>query len=936
VNFAPKIKKKVAISRRWIFHFGLFYIFLLILFLNIRTHAQDISPVPAPESSSDSLNTANQPLVLPDTIPKNSLNRPDTAKTNSSPVGDITTTVKYKAKDSINMDLRKKIVKMFGSSSIDYKPISVVAAEIEIDWNENTIAANGVEDSTGKVIGKPVFKNGSENYETNDIRYNFKTQKAVISGMVTEQGDGYIHGDVVYKNEDNELYIPHTKYTTCSYAHPHYYIAARNVKAIPNNKMVTGPFNMVINDVPTPLGFFFGMFPQQKHRSSGLIFPSWGEQTLKGFYLENLGYYFGINDYVSLALSGSAYSKGGFGVNIESRYIKRYKYGGNFMFNLSQQNLSTDTEGNDGTATDFRVTWGHTPQTKGTGRFSARVNAATSTYNQNNVLPNYEAQINTTLSSNVSYSKSFQGTPISMGISGRFNQNVRTRKVDLLLPEFSANVQNLYPFQSKAGGGNNWYSRLTLRYTMKGINKITNQISPDSIAPFDFNTLPTLLENAQKGVKHTIPITTSVKALKFFTLSPSINYEELWYSSKLDHFYDSTSMTIIRDTIPGFTRVYSYNTGASLNTRVYGTYFFNREYGIQAIRHIITPSISYSYRPDFSDPKFDYYQEIQSDENGKTELRARYTGYVYGMPSPGESSSLSFSMTNTLEMKVKSRKDTTGQTQKVMLIRNFGLSTGYNFAADSFNLSSIALRANTNLLNNKEVFGGSATLQATNINIAGTIDPYVWIVDSIGENLDGSQKYYQRRIDRYAWNNGDGLGTLSVVTLNLRSGIKAKPKRRGGSSPVGTAYSTDQVSDLRSRLESGTLSYQQELMIENILNNPQSYVDFNIPWGVNVSYSLNYRRVGFAEGKITQTLTFNGDLNLSPKWKLTYTSGYDFQAKEFTQTRITLNRDLHCWELNFGWVPFGRFTSYDFSIRAKSSLLQDLKINRRRSFTDNL
>jgi len=257
VNFAPKFKKKVAISRRWIFHFGFFYIFLLILFLNIRTHAQDISPVPAPESSSDSLNTANQPLVLTDTIPKNSLNRPDTAKTDSSPVGDITTTVKYKAKDSINMDLRKKIVKMFGSSSIDYKPISVVAAEIEIDWNENTIAANGVEDSTGKVIGKPVFKNGSENYETNDIRYNFKTQKAVISGMVTEQGDGYIHGDVVYKNEDNELYIPHTKYTTCSYAHPHYYIAARNVKAIPNNKMVTGPFNMVINDVPTPLGFFF-------------------------------------------------------------------------------------------------------------------------------------------------------------------------------------------------------------------------------------------------------------------------------------------------------------------------------------------------------------------------------------------------------------------------------------------------------------------------------------------------------------------------------------------------------------------------------------------------------------------------------------------------------------------------------------------------------
>ncbi len=922
------------ISWCWKQYFGVFSILISLILVNYQAKSQINDSISA--ISADTVGvlspTDTIPNIASDTIPIDSI-AADSVKT--TPVGDITTTVLYKSRDSIYMNMQTTQVNLYGESSIDYQPIGLDAEEIEINWGQNIIDAHGVPDSSGVEVGKPVFRSGGEQYETNNIRYNFKTEKAVISGLVTKQGEGIIHGEAVYKNEKDELYIPHTKYTTCNLAHPHFYIAARDVKAIPGNKLVTGPFNMVVNEVPTPLGFFFGMFPEQNQRASGLIIPSYGEQNLKGFYLEDGGYFLALSDYMNLALTGSVYSKGGYGVNVRSRYIKRYKYTGNFTFNLTKQNFSNDAEANESQVTDFRLNWSHSPQTKGTGRFSASVNAATSTFNQNNVLQDMDQQINATLSSSVSYNKSFTGTPISMGINTRFNQNVQTKKVDLLLPEVSMNVQSLYPFQSKTGGGSkNWLNRLTLRYTFNALNQITNQISSDSIAPFDFNTLPKLVENARNGAKHTIPIGTSLKAFKYFTVSPSANYQELWYSSKLDYTYDPDNGTITTDTIPGFNRVFSYNAGVGMNTRMYGTYFFNREYGIQAIRHVLNPSISYSYRPDFSDPKFDYYQEVQSDENGNTISKRRYQGYIYGQPGAGESSALSFSLSNTLEMKSRSKKDTTGKAEKVALLRNFGLSSSYNFAVDSFNMSNIAVRATTTLLNNKEVFGGSATMQSTNINLTGSVDPYVWELDSIANPETDNSIFYQRRINKFAWNNGDGLGKFSVMTFNLRTGIRSKARDKG-SSELGS-YQSSEMDQMQQRLTDPNLSYHEQILIENILDNPQYFVDFNVPWSLSITYTVNYRRRGHEQGEITQSMRFNGDLSLSPKWKLTYNSGYDFVKKELTTTRIGLFRDLHCWELNFSWVPFGRFTSYDFSIRAKSSLLQDLKLNRRRSFTDNL
>ena len=936
VNFGPKCKKLAHNSSSWVSYVGWSIFLLLLVGNNFRANGQEVDStqvlIPVDSLvSADSVSLADSVLVDGELIPQDSV---QSDSLQAQPTGDIATTVFYQSRDSITMNMRTKAVDLYGASNIDYKPIGLQAEKISIDWNNNIIEARGVPDSTGTEIGKPVFKNGAETYETNNIRYSFKTEKAVISGLVTQQGEGIIHGERVFKNEDDELFIPFTKYTTCNLEHPHFYIAARNVKAIPENKLVTGPFNMVVNDVPTPLGFFFGMFPEQSTRSSGIIVPSYGEQQLRGFYLENGGYYFAINDYINLETTGSIYSRGGFGVNLRSMYRKRYKYNGNFQFNYTKQNFPDDSETGESVSKDFRLAWQHSPQTRGTGRFSASVNAATSSYNQNNVLQDINDQVRTTLSSSVNYSKSFTGTPISFGANARFNQNVQTKKVDLLLPELSANVANLYPFRSKTGASRTWYEKLTVRYAMNATNKITNQVSADSIAPFDLQTLPKLIENANRGVRHVVPLATSIKALRFFTLSPSISYEELWYDSKLEYSWNAQDNQVETDTIPGFNRVFSYGASASLNTILYGTYFLNREYGIQAIRHLMTPSISYSYRPDFSDPRFGYYQEVQSNENGDTSLLRRYAGYVYGQPGAGETSALSFSLTNSLEMKVRSRKDTTGKAEKIVVLRNFGLSTSYNFAQDSFNLSRINIRATTTLFNNKEIFGGSAQTRATTFNISGNIDPYVYILDSIDNSNPDSPVVYQRRVNEFAWNKGRGIGQFQTLVLSFRTGLSAKERKKGDRGY--NEYTSQRLQEYRDRLQSGTLSYHEEAIIQSILDHPEYFVNFNVPWSINISYSLNFRKQGFRESDVTQTLQFNGDVSLTPKWKLTYNSGYDLKEKEFTQTRLGLSRDLHCWELTFSWVPFGRYTSYDFTIRAKASLLQDLQLNRRRGFIDNL
>ncbi len=826
--------------------------------------------------------------------------------------GDIETTIIYSARDSIHTSIDGKIIWLYGNAKIIYGAIELEAEEIIIDYANSTLTAHGKRDSLGRRVGFPIFKNGPEVYETKDITYNFKTGRARISEVVTQQGEGYLHGDVVYKNERNELLSLRNTYTTCNLEHPHFRIRSTKTKAIPDDKIVSGPFYVEFNDVPLyPIGFLFGMFPAQQKSKSGIIFPSFGEDRRLGFNLRDLGYFFDVSEYMKLALTFDIYSKGGMAGRVSLPYMKRYSYNGNLNFSYSRYLFSDKIE-DQSVSRDFQVSWSHSPQSKGTGRFSASVSAASNSFNQNNNLNQgmpasmYSTGLtNTTrkMNSNISYNKRFAGTPFNLGLNASHSQDLQTKQVDLTLPTLTLNMQNLYPFQRKDGRPT-VLDNFSIGYGMTASNRITNNLgrvgnaTQDSIAPFTVENLSKFIENGRNGIRHAIPIGYSFKALRFFTVSPQVSYEEKWYFEKLGWTYDiqnNQPVLVASDTIKGFNRIANYTLSAGFNTRIFGTYFFKRG-NIKAIRHVMNPTVSFSYVPDYT-KNTDYFQPI--NENGKIRYQSRHQGFLYGGSNTGKSGSIGFGLGNTLEMKVKSPKDTVAR--KVNLLNSLSINTSYNLVADSFKLAPFSLAANTNILEN-----------LINLNVNTTLDPY-----SIVTTVDESGKKTERRIDEYAWKGGS-LGRITSGTIALSSNLNPKGREQ------------DQKS--RDKIAKSDLPEQEK---QYYLNNPDTYIDFEIPWSLRLNYSLQYSHPVNSDIRITQALQFSGDLALSEKWKAMFSSGYDFENKTLTLTNIGITRDLHCWTLMFNWVPFGTFTQYNFRINVKASILSDLKLERRQPFYIN-
>lgn len=909
-----------------------FIIVTLFLTTAISTVAQVERPVKNPAGTLPVRKDTTR--AAPDTIP----NRSDTLNITSDslkiqqdsippPKGDIETTINYTARDSIRVSVDGKMIWLFGDAKITYGEIELEAEEITIDYGNNTMTAHGVRDSLGNRVGYPVFKNGPELYETKDIVYNFKTGRARITEVVTQQGENIIHGKTVFKNENDELLSLENRFTTCNLEHPHYAIVSTKTKAIPKDKIVSGPFYVEFNGIPLPAGFLFGMFPAQRESKSGIIVPSYGEERRRGFNFRGGGYFFDISEYIKLALTGDIYTKGGHALYANSSYMKRYKYNGNFNFSYSKNRLGQNIEDHD-VSNDFRLTWSHSPQSKGSGRFAASVNAATATFNKNNNLMYGSANelaastlnnISTKLSSNVSYSKRFLGTPFSMGINLSHSQDLQTRLVDLPLPNVSLNMTNLYPFQRK--GKTSILDNFSIGYSMTATNRITNNLgrltpeSPrDSIAPFSFDNLPLFFKNARKGIRQSIPLSYSFKFLRFFTMSPSVSYEEKWYFEKLDWKYEQDARTgswiAKADTIHGFNRIANYSTSLGMNTRVYGMYFFKRG-RVKAIRHVINPFVSFGLTPDFSHN--DNYFQVLNRPTGpnqlyepKVEYLSRHQGFVYGGSTMGKAGSIGFGIGNNLEMKVKGEKDTV--ERKVMLLNNLSLASSYNLMADSFKLAPLNISANTNILDN-----------TINVNLSASLDPYNYV-----RTVDEAGRISERRVDAYAWKGGS-LGRITNATLALNTNLNPSARKKEKSTRDKVAQSDIPEEDKR-----------------HILENPQAYVDFDIPWSLNLGYNLSYRRpitrnaTAIQRPQVTQTLQISGDLSISDKWKITYNTGYHFESAQFTQTNLGISRDLHCWTMNLTWVPFGRFQSYNFTIAVKASVLQDLKLERRRPFLDNL
>lgn len=817
--------------------------------------------------------------------------------------GDITTTINYSARDSILASIDGRIIWLYGNAQITYGGIKLEAEEIMIDYANNTLTAHGRRDSLGQRIGYPIFTNGPEVYETKDITYNFKTGKAKITEVVTQQGEGYLHGDAVFKNENNELFSLHSSYTTCNLEHPHYRIIASKSKAIPDDKIVAGPFYLEFEGVPTPLGFLFGMFPAQRESSSGIVFPSYDEGRLHGFSLRRGGYFFDISDYLKLTVTGDVYSKGGSALYTDMRYSKRYAYTGSLGFAYTRNRIGTKIE-DPTVSNDYKLTWSHTPASVGrTSRFSANVSAATSTYRQYNNLFYGEAYDPSTttfdntarkLTSSISYSKTFPGTPISLGLNMSHNQDLVTNRVDLTLPTLNLNVRNIYPFQSREGIRRApVLDNFNFRYTMTAVNRVTNVVKDangmDSVADFSFADMGSYLQEARKGMRHEIPISTSFKMLKYVTASPSFSYQEIWYDKKLNWTFNDKNQPVVSDTVNGFSRISNYNFGFGMSTRVYGIYNFKKG-NLKAIRHVMNPTISFGYQPDFSNPELGYYQKLVN-LSGATYYKSRYEGFAYGGSSAAQSGSIGLSLNNNLEAKVRAPTDSVAR--KVNLLNNLSVSTSYNMVADSFKLADVRFSANTNLFQN-----------ALNVNMGASMSPYV-IEDG-------------KRIDEYAILHG-GFG--QITTANLSMGMNLNPD----------ANKKDQAS--REKIEKSELPQEEK---EYYLQNPNSYIDFEIPWNLRVNFNLNYSNPITGKRQLTENLSANGDLAMTEKWKVGYNASYDFEKDRFARLDFSINRDLHCWTLSFYWIPLGRFQSYNLTIRVKASILQDLKIEKRKSFYDNL
>lgn len=912
VNFSP-IAKPFHVKVSGVFLFRRCVVIFLLAVLVQFVQAQE-KPVRAPAGVLP-LKTDTARTPKPDTLslPADSLkNQADSVS--QARKGDIETTILYSARDSIISNLPDKIVKLYGQAAIKYGDIELKAEEIVIDYNLSTISANGKLDSTGRRVGFPIFKNGNETYETRDMVYNFKTRRAKISEVVTKQGDGFLHGETVFKNDKNELFSIGNEYTTCNLAHPHFVIRSVRSKAIPGDKIVSGPFYLEFNDVPTPFGFAFGMFPSQRKASSGIIFPTYGEERQRGFFLRGAGYFFDISDYVKLAITSDLYSRGSNALYANANYRKRYTHTGSFNFSVTNNRLTQNIEDNTKTR-DFRLTWSHSPQSKGTGRFSASVNAASSTFNNNNFLgvnanPATTRLDNTTqnLSSNISYSKTFAGTPFTASVNLRHNQNVRTKQIDLPLPDVTFNMNNIYPFKKTSS---EFLQNIAFRLSSTATNAITNNLgkikrtdaATDSIAPFNFETLPTFLRNSKKGVRHSFPLATSVKVLRFFTLSPALSYDELWYFEKLNWGLNADGTApVVKDTVNGFNRVANYSGGVGITTRIYGMVVSrNPQARIRAIRHIVNPTVSYSFQPDFADPRYGYFDTVRLKTN-QVVYRSRHEGFVYGSSRQGRSSSMGFSINNSLEMKVRNPKDTVDK--KIPIFNTLSLSSGYNLAADSFKLAPIGFSANTNILQDK-----------INLNLTASIDPYQQRV----VRVDEKGAVTSRRIDRYVWQDRFALGQITSANFAFSTNLNPKGRQKDVST--------------RDKIAKSNMSDADKQVL---MNNPDLYVDFDIPWNIRFTYNLDYSKQGYQEARITQAIRFNGDVSLTQKWKILYNSGYDLQRKEFTITTLNISRELHCWQVSVGWTPFGRLQSYNFSIGVKSGMLRDLKLDRTRSFFDNL
>ena len=816
-----------------------------------------------------------------------------------------------KAKDSLHYDLRNNTVHLYEQGEVMYDNMQLKADFMNIDLDNKEIYAFGKTDSTGTevVVTRPEFVQGGSKLNMDTIKYNIETQRAKIKNIATQQGDGWLVGHAVKRMEDNTINIGEGMYTTCEQTeapHFYYWMSKAKVKTGKNGKVIMGPGHLVIEDVHIPfLGLPEGFFPLSSGPKSGILMPSYGEEARRGFFMRGLGYYFTLSQYMDLTLTGGFYTLGSWEAQVTSRYIKRYKYSGNLNFNYASIRTGDKGDPDFIKQNNFRLQWTHSqdPKANPGSTFSASVNLSSSGYSRYSAT-NLNDMLATQTNSSISYSKNWAGTPFSLSMNMAVSQNSQTKAISATLPNISFNVSKFFPLKRKLKmGKDRWYEKISMGYSAK----LTNSVTATESTIFTRETM----DKMRNGIQHTIPIQASFSLFNHLNITPNVNYTERWYFKKNEREWDPTTNKVKNlDPEYGFYRLYNYNAGVSMSTTIYGMWQVKekyKEFKLQALRHTINPQISFSYSPNFGNQKYGFYQTIQSDSTGRTMVYSPFSENAYGVPPTSESMSMSFSLSQSLEMKVLSKRDTTG-IKKVKLIDDLGISGSYNFLADSMKLSTISLSLRSSI---SKKFG---------INLRATLDPY--------EVTPQGKRY-----DKLTWRRGN-LGRIMNTGWSFGYSFKSRESSIPAINDINSIPPeyTNPFYDPYGRMDP---ALRRRYMA-------QTYYDFSLPWNVGFNYNINYNVSYVNNGttgvkrNITQTIGFNGSLTFSQKMGATISGGFDISSGKLSATSINITRDLHCWQMSFSWIPFGHYKSWSFHIGVKAASLQDLKYDKSQSMYDNL
>jgi lipopolysaccharide assembly outer membrane protein LptD (OstA) len=889
--------------------------------------SDSISRNPNDTTQMDSLELAvwRHNKAIDDSIHLDSLNR---KKKNS-----IEMPVNYTADDSLVYDASSKLAHLYGNVSVKYEKMDLKSEKVRLNLDSNLVHATGVVDtSTKKLTGTPVFKMGADTYESDTMAFNFKSKKGLINNVTTQQEEGYITSQLSKRMNNGDIYLQHGRYTTCDKPHPDFYIALSRAKVRPSKDVVFGPAYIVVADVPLPLAIPYGFFPFTKHYSSGFIMPTYGDENDRGFYLRDGGYYFAMSDKWDLKLLGEIYTKGSWGISAASNYNKRYRYSGTFY--ISYQNTKTGDKGMpDYTKQEsFKVQWSHRQDSKANpySSLSASVNFASENYERNNLTSMYNPQTMTqsTRTSSVSWSTTFSSIGMSLSSSANLSQNMRTNELSMTLPDLNISISRFYPFRrQKMVGKERWYEKISMSYT----GQLSNSINTTE----DHILHSNLIKEWRNGFQHNIPINGNFTLAKYINVTLGLNFTDRMYFKKEAESWDEAAQTAVVDTTYGFYNVYNWNTSISASTKLYGMFIPNRKiFGdkIQAVRHVFTPSISFSYAPDCGSRYYETYQRTNSDGSVELVEYSPYRSGLYGVPSRGRTGSISFSVSNNIEMKVKSDKDSSG-VKKISIIDELGASMSYNMFAETHRWSDLSTHLRLKWWKNYT------------FNLDAVFATYAYELDENGNPYVGNHTEYSRgRFGRFQGMSQNISFTLTPDKLKKWFGGGSDEDEEDTSDDEDEeGVDTDIESNVDEDMIKGQRGAKKKASSSKAETDEDGYMRFSMPWSLTFGYGItmrentsgkfNTKRMRYPY-KFTQTLNVSGNIRIADGWNISFSSGYDFENHDLSMTTASLQRDLHCFNMSCS-VVLKPYTSYNFSFRANASTLTDaLKYDKRSGYSN--